>query len=100
MIESRPARGSTESPHAAINPPPRVRTLASTAREAGRHARARPERMLDGTDFPNLPYAWDREVQALAAAGLGEEALGRVLAGTARELFGREAFEAEASPVA
>jgi predicted TIM-barrel fold metal-dependent hydrolase len=49
---------------------------------------ARPERILYGTDFPNLPYAWDREIRRLAAEKLSEEALARVLGGTARELFG------------
>lgn len=61
-----------------------------------RLVRARPERILYGTDFPNLPYAWDREVSALVGAGLGEEALARVLGGTARELFGPAAFDADA----
>ncbi|MEN9796824.1 MAG: hypothetical protein RL653_520 [Pseudomonadota bacterium] len=50
---------------------------------------ARPDRVLYGTDFPNLPYAWDREVKRLTSgAGLGEEALGRVLSATARDLYG------------
>jgi predicted TIM-barrel fold metal-dependent hydrolase len=49
---------------------------------------ARPERVLYGTDFPNLPYAWDREVKRLQAeAGLGEQALAQVLALTARQFF-------------
>jgi len=51
----------------------------------------RPERVLYGTDFPNLPYAWDREIKALASLGLGEEALSRVLGRTAAELYGFEA---------
>lgn len=59
-----------------------------------RLVRARPERILYGTDFPNLPYAWDREVLALARAGLPEDDLARVLAGSAAELFARAAFEA------
>jgi hypothetical protein len=49
---------------------------------------ARPERIMYGTDFPNLPYAWDREVKKIAAHGLGEEALAAVLGGTAKALFG------------
>lgn len=48
---------------------------------------ARPERILYGTDFPNLPYAWDRELARLCALGLPEEALAKVLGGTARALF-------------
>lgn len=47
----------------------------------------RPERVLYGTDFPNLPFAWDRELRRLSARGLPEPALAAVLGGTARELF-------------
>jgi predicted TIM-barrel fold metal-dependent hydrolase len=48
---------------------------------------ARPERILYGTDFPNLPYAWDREVRRIAKLGLGPDALELVLGGSARALF-------------
>jgi predicted TIM-barrel fold metal-dependent hydrolase len=50
--------------------------------------RARPDRILYGTDFPNLPYAWDRELGALLRLGLGEEALAALLGGNAARLFG------------
>ena len=49
---------------------------------------ARPERIMYGTDFPNLPYAWDREVKKIAGHGLTEEAFQSVLGGTAKALFG------------
>jgi len=52
----------------------------------------RPDRVLYGTDFPNLPYAWDREVRRLAERGLRDEHLEQVLGGVARELFGLEAL--------
>jgi hypothetical protein len=48
---------------------------------------ARPERVLYGTDFPNIPYAWDRELRVLRDLRLPDAALGQVLAGTARDLF-------------
>ncbi|MBL9025946.1 MAG: amidohydrolase [Myxococcales bacterium] len=48
---------------------------------------ARPERILYGTDFPNIPYAWDRELRVLRDLRLPDAALGQVLAGTARDLF-------------
>lgn len=48
---------------------------------------ARPERILYGTDFPHLPYAWDREVKNLAAR-LRDQPLQQILGGTARALFG------------
>ena len=50
--------------------------------------RARPDRVIYGSDFPNLPYAWDREARVLAAARLPERDLGRLCAGNARALFG------------
>lgn len=48
----------------------------------------RPERLIYGSDFPNLPYAWDRELRIAQAAGLGAEALEAYLGGNARALFG------------
>ena len=47
-----------------------------------------PHRIMYGTDFPNIPYAWDREVRRIAEAGLTGEQLEAVLGGTARGLFG------------
>jgi predicted TIM-barrel fold metal-dependent hydrolase len=52
------------------------------------YVRARPDRVMFGTDFPNLPYAWDREARAVAQAALPAADVERVLAGNARELFG------------
>lgn len=49
--------------------------------------RSRPERMLYGTDFPNLPYAWDRELLRLLRMGLSDRDLERVLSSNAKELF-------------
>lgn len=49
---------------------------------------ARPDRIMYGTDFPNLPYAWDREIQRLTRMGIRPEALAQVLGGTAAGLFG------------
>lgn len=49
---------------------------------------ARPDRILYGTDFPNLPYAWDREIKKLTAMGLREDALASILGGTATGLYG------------
>ncbi len=49
--------------------------------------RRRPDRILYGTDFPNLPYEWDRELRVVRGLGLppSDEAL--VLSGNARRLF-------------
>ncbi len=49
---------------------------------------ARPERILYGTDFPNLPYAWDRELRRLGAHGVRDNDLPAVLGENARRLFG------------
>ena len=47
----------------------------------------RPERVLYGTDFPNIPYAWDREVSRILERELSEDALERLLGQSARELY-------------
>ncbi|AKT36187.1 amidohydrolase family protein [Chondromyces crocatus] len=49
--------------------------------------RCRPDRVLYGTDFPNLPYAWDREIKRLVTLGLPEEELAALLGQNALRLF-------------
>jgi hypothetical protein len=48
----------------------------------------RPDRVLFGTDFPNIPYAWDREVKQLAAMKLREDRLAALLGQNALQLYG------------
>lgn len=48
---------------------------------------ARPDRMLYGSDAPNLPYAWDRELRALAQH-LPDTHLEAILGGNAQQLWG------------
>jgi len=48
---------------------------------------ARPERILFGSDFPNLPYAWDREAKAIAHAKLPDAVVEKVVGKNAQELF-------------
>lgn len=50
--------------------------------------RVRPDRVLYGTDFPNLPYAWDRELRRIRELDLPGRDLEALLAGNARRLFG------------
>ncbi|MCB9672539.1 MAG: amidohydrolase [Alphaproteobacteria bacterium] len=50
--------------------------------------RKRWDRVLYGTDFPNLPYAWDREVRRLVDLGLPEDRLAAVLGGNAARVWG------------
>lgn len=49
---------------------------------------ARPERILYGTDFPNLPYAWDRELLRLGSHGVKDHDLPAVLGDNTRRLYG------------
>ncbi len=57
--------------------------------------RARPQRVVFGTDFPNLPYAWDREARALANSALPRDALQAICADSARELFALPAMASD-----
>ena len=45
------------------------------------------DRLLYGTDFPNLPYAWDREARCLEALGLPEATSRRIFSENARRVF-------------
>ncbi len=56
--------------------------------EALEVVRRHPTRVLYGSDFPNIPYAWDRELAALAGAGLPPGDLAAVAGGNAARLFG------------
>ena len=47
----------------------------------------RADRLMYGTDFPNIPYAWDRELKRLCRSGLSDRTLERVLARNAAEFF-------------
>jgi predicted TIM-barrel fold metal-dependent hydrolase len=47
------------------------------------------DRLLFGTDFPNLPYAWARERDWLMGLGLPEQALEAILRGNALRLVGQ-----------
>ena len=56
--------------------------------EVPRLAEFRSDRVMYGTDFPNIPYAWDRELKRLSELGLSADALEKILGGTAVEFFG------------
>ncbi|MEZ4527308.1 MAG: amidohydrolase family protein [Desulfobacterales bacterium] len=47
----------------------------------------RTERILYGSDFPNIPFAWDRELRALEKLDLPENDLKRILGKNAGEFF-------------
>ena len=52
-----------------------------------RLAEMRVDRVMFGTDFPNLPYAWDRELRRLARLNLSEKILTIVLGENAFEFY-------------
>lgn len=56
----------------------------------------RPDRVLFGTDFPNLPYAWDREIKQLLGMKLPEETLATLLGGAATALYGLQPVKTSA----
>lgn len=47
----------------------------------------RIDRVMYGTDFPNIPYAWDRELRKLCGRGLPDSALKMILADNATAFF-------------
>lgn len=47
----------------------------------------RIDRVMYGSDFPNIPYEWDRELKMLSRAGLKEKALRHILQENARAFF-------------
>jgi predicted TIM-barrel fold metal-dependent hydrolase len=47
----------------------------------------RMDRILYGSDFPNIPYAWDRELRELLAAGFSEDFYQRLFWKNAQDLF-------------
>jgi predicted TIM-barrel fold metal-dependent hydrolase len=50
--------------------------------------RRRPGRILYGSDFPNLPYEWTRELRVIEGLDLPPGAQAALLGGTAARLFG------------
>lgn len=51
--------------------------------------RKHPGRILYGTDFPNLPYAWDHELKVLRSLRLPPADEEKILSGNALRLFGQ-----------
>lgn len=53
----------------------------------------RPDRILYGSDFPNIPYAWDRELRWFTRSTLSDDLLERILAKNAQTFYTREKSE-------
>lgn len=47
----------------------------------------RPERIIYGSDFPNIPYAWDRELKHIAEMGITQKMLDQMLYENGAEFF-------------
>jgi hypothetical protein len=50
-------------------------------------AEMRVDRIMYGSDFPQLPYAWDRELKKIRELGLSKESLRLILSQNAIEFF-------------
>jgi predicted TIM-barrel fold metal-dependent hydrolase len=50
-------------------------------------AKMRADRLIFGSDFPNLPYAWDRELQRIACLNLAPQRLTKLLGQNAVEFY-------------
>jgi len=47
----------------------------------------RSDRIMYGSDFPNIPYAWDRELKELKAADISCETLAKISYKNAVDFF-------------
>jgi len=56
--------------------------------------RANASRILYGSDFPNLPYEWDREIRNLESFGLPAADLAAIASGNATRLFSMDTLPA------
>jgi predicted TIM-barrel fold metal-dependent hydrolase len=50
--------------------------------------RYRHDRVMYGSDFPNIPYAWDRELKILKKANISHDGLTKITHKNATEFFG------------
>jgi predicted TIM-barrel fold metal-dependent hydrolase len=50
----------------------------------------RSDRIMYGSDFPNIPYAWDRELKELKAADISQDALQKISYKNAADFFNLE----------
>lgn len=61
--------------------------------------RLRGDRLMFGTDFPNIPYAWDRELRKIERLQLESDFLRQLLSDTARALFQFDLSAADPEPI-
>jgi uncharacterized protein len=53
----------------------------------------RMDRLIYGSDFPNIPFAWDRELKQLQEIGLADGGLERILKLNAASFFDLDAMD-------
>lgn len=53
-------------------------------------SRYRPDRIMYGSDFPNIPYAWDRELKILKRINISLDVLEKITYKNATEFFNLE----------
>ncbi len=49
--------------------------------------RYRPDRIMYGSDFPNIPYAWDRELKVLEKSGICRDDMEKICGKNAADFF-------------
>lgn len=58
----------------------------------------RTDRIMYGSDFPNLPYAWDREIKQINKSKLSDAQMRKILAENAREFYNIKTEEPPSDP--
>jgi predicted TIM-barrel fold metal-dependent hydrolase len=48
----------------------------------------RPDRIMYGSDFPNIPYAWDRELKELSSESISRDTLEKISGKNAADFYG------------
>ena len=48
----------------------------------------RPDRIMYGSDFPNIPYAWDRELKEISSESISRDTLEKISGKNAADFYG------------
>jgi predicted TIM-barrel fold metal-dependent hydrolase len=51
-----------------------------------------------GSDFPNIPYAWDRELKVLDKAGISRDSMEKICGGNAAAFYNISRLTDQALP--
>ena len=58
------------------------------AEQAPRLEEMRVDRIMYGSDFPNIPYAWDREIKQVKNALISKTSMAKIFGENARQFYG------------